>query len=64
MKTKVLINLPAAAALAFAASLGVVMAVPDAKLSDFKLGEHVAGEETNLDRLRGKVVAIEYWGTR
>ena len=34
------------------------------KLSEFQLGETIAGEEVKLDELEGKVVVIEYWGTR
>lgn len=33
-------------------------------LSDFELGEHVSGEKLKLSKLAGKVVVIEYWGTR
>jgi len=33
-------------------------------LSEFKLGEHVSGEKVKLADLGGKVVVIEYWGTR
>ncbi len=33
-------------------------------LSDFKLGDHVAGEKRKLSKLQGKVVVLEYWGTR
>ena len=33
-------------------------------LSDFELGEHVSGEKLKLSKLDGKVVVIEYWGTR
>lgn len=33
-------------------------------LSEFKLGEHVSGEKVKLDDLGGKVVVIDYWGTR
>ena len=38
----------------------------DAKhsLSDFKLGDHVSGEKRKLSKLDGKVVVIEWWGTR
>jgi len=39
-------------------------AVPDHKLSEFKLGDHVSGEKVDLSKMEGKVVAIEYWGTR
>tara|TARA_B100001250_G_scaffold256017_1_gene220397 strand:- start:650 stop:838 length:189 start_codon:yes stop_codon:yes gene_type:complete len=33
-------------------------------LSDFELGEHVSGDKRKLSKLDGKVVVIEYWGTR
>jgi len=33
-------------------------------LSDFKLGDHVSGEKRKLSKLQGKVVVLEYWGTR
>ena len=33
-------------------------------LSDFKLGDHVSGEERKLSKLKGNVVVLEYWGTR
>lgn len=33
-------------------------------LSEFNLGEHLSGPEVKLDKLEGKVVVIEYWGTR
>ena len=38
----------------------------DAKhtLSDFKLGDHISGEKRKLSKLDGKVVVIEWWGTR
>ncbi len=38
-------------------------AVPDHTLSEFKLGDHVSGE-VDLSDQEGKVVVIEYWGTR
>ncbi len=34
------------------------------KLSDFSLGEHISGDDVKLDKLEGKVVVIDYWGTR
>ena len=34
------------------------------KLSDFKLGEHISGPEIDLEKLEGKVVVVDYWGTR
>ena len=39
-------------------------AVPDHKLSEFTLGSHVSGPEVDLSKQDGKVVVIEYWGTR
>ncbi len=33
-------------------------------LSEFNLGENVSGPKVKLDKLDGKVVVIEYWGTR
>jgi len=33
-------------------------------LSEFKLGEHISGAKVDLSAQEGKVVAIEYWGTR
>lgn len=33
-------------------------------LSEFELGEHVSGEKRKLSKLKGKVVVLEYWGTR
>jgi len=38
--------------------------LPDHKLSDFKLGSLVTGDSSDLENLDGKVVVIEYWGTR
>jgi hypothetical protein len=58
-----------AAAVSLFFSAGAVSAqeeasVPDYSLSDFELGEHVAGEKLKLSQLDGKVTVIEYWGTR
>jgi hypothetical protein len=36
----------------------------DYKLEDWTLGEIVAGDEMDLSKLDGRVVAIEFWGTR
>jgi hypothetical protein len=33
-------------------------------LSKFSLGAHISGDEVDLSKMSGKVVAIEYWGTR
>jgi hypothetical protein len=68
MKRNNLISLGAVACLALSVAFATARAdeptVPDHSLSDFKLGEHISGEETDLSKLDGKVVAIEYWGTR
>ena len=53
----------------FLAVLGLSVAYNTAKsaehkLSEFNLGEHLSGPEVKLDQLEGKVVVIEYWGTR
>ena len=64
MKRKLLISLSTVACLALSAALAAAQDASDVKLSDFKLGEHISGEETDLSKLDGKVVAIEYWGTR
>ena len=68
MKTKILLSLGAAGCL-FAGALSVTARdkdsdVPEHKLSEFKLGDHISGEEVKLSKMKGKVVAIEYWGTR
>ena len=36
--------------------------VPDHSLSEWKLGDLISGPEVSLDKLAGKVVAIELWG--
>lgn len=65
MKKKLLFGMSAAFCVAFAAiSAHGQGGVPDHSLSEFKLGEHVSGPEVDLSELDGKVVAIEYWGTR
>ncbi|MDG2125404.1 MAG: hypothetical protein P8J87_17000 [Verrucomicrobiales bacterium] len=33
-------------------------------LSEFKLGEHISGDKVDLSAQEGRVVVIEYWGTR
>ena len=33
-------------------------------LADFKLGDHVSGDKVDLSSQEGRVVVIEYWGTR
>ncbi len=47
-----------------ASALAALAQESEHKLSDFSLGEHVSGEKVNLDKMDGKVVVIEYWGTR
>ena len=61
MKIKLLIGMSALFCAAFAAN---AQNVPDHTLSDFKLGDHISGDKVDLSKLDGKVVAIEYWGTR
>jgi hypothetical protein len=36
--------------------------VSDKKLSDFKIGEIISGDEADEESLKGKVVALEFWG--
>jgi hypothetical protein len=36
--------------------------VSDKKLSDFKIGEIISGDQADEDALKGKVVALEFWG--
>jgi|GEM_PF-1346520 len=38
--------------------------VPVAKLSDWKIGETLRGDVVKEEDLVGKVVVVEYWGTR
>lgn len=63
MKSKILLGLGMCAGF-LATSVAQDGAVPDHSLSEFKLGEHVTGNEVDLTKQDGKVVVIEYWGTR
>ena len=38
--------------------------LPDLKLSEFKLGEHIFGDEVTMDNLKSRVVVIEEWGVQ
>ncbi len=38
--------------------------LPDHSLSEWKLGDIISGDKVSLDKLDGKVVAIENWGIR
>ncbi|MEN8847013.1 MAG: hypothetical protein ABF377_02920 [Akkermansiaceae bacterium] len=38
--------------------------LPDHKLSEWTLGEHLFGDEVEMDTLKGRVVVIEEWGVR
>ena len=38
--------------------------LPDHKLSEFGLGEHLFGDEVTMESLKGRVVVIEKWGVR
>ena len=63
MKSKILLGMGIAGCLmmtSWAADEGVA----EHDLSEFKLGEHVSGNEVDLSKQDGKVVVIEYWGTR
>lgn len=68
MKSKILVGLGAAVCISLAtfsaAAKDDKADVPDLKLSQFTLGDHVSGEKVDLSKMEGKVVAIEYWGTR
>ena len=46
--------------------LQLVSSAQDEKhsLSDFKLRDHISGQKHKLSKLDGKVVVIEWWGTR
>ena len=46
------------------ASAGRAQDLPDHKLSEWRLGNTISGEKPDLSKMEGKVVAIEYWGTR
>ena len=65
MKTHALVVLGATLCLALMAFPALAQdAVPDHNISEFELGEHLSGPEVDLSKQKGKVVAIEYWGTR
>lgn len=53
-----------AAAMAFPVLAVADGNLPDAKLSDWKIGATVRGDEVKLEDLEGKVVVIEYWGVQ
>jgi len=36
--------------------------VSDKTLSDFTIGEIISGDKADEDSLKGKVVALEFWG--
>ncbi|MDA0814841.1 MAG: hypothetical protein O3C21_20880 [Verrucomicrobia bacterium] len=38
--------------------------LPDHNLSEWRVGDVLVGEKVDLKKAEGKVVAIEYWGTR
>ena len=38
--------------------------LPDHNLSEWRAGETLVGTSVDLKKTEGKVVAIEYWGTR
>lgn len=52
------------AALVSLLGLVEVEAVPNHTLSEFKISKHLAGPEVDLNKVKGKVVVLDYWGTR
>jgi len=38
--------------------------LPDHKLSEWTLGEHLFGDEVKMNKLKGRVVVIEEWGVQ
>ncbi len=52
-----------AALFSAALSLGTTEATAQ-KLGDWEPGKTVAGDEVDFEKLKGRVVAIEYWGPR
>ena len=38
--------------------------LPDHNLSEWRVGDVLVGEKVDLKQAEGKVVAIEFWGTR
>lgn len=52
-----------AAVIAAGLALPIVHAA-DQTLDDFKIGKTVRGDEVKEKELEGRVVVIEYWGTR
>ncbi len=58
----ILLSVLALASVAFAAEKKAQ--VPNAKLSDFKVGELLSGDAVDLAKTNGKAVVIEAWGVR
>lgn len=64
------IRLATAAAIAFSIATATSLRVsadedlPDHNLSEWRVGDVLIGEKVDLKKAEGKVVAIEYWGTR
>lgn len=49
--------------MALGSAFGADDELPDHKLTEWRIGEIVSGDSTlKLDKLEGKVVAIENWG--
>ena len=45
-------------------SVPAAWALPDQTLADYSLGRTLEGVEIKKGIMRGRVVVIEYWGTR
>jgi hypothetical protein len=65
MKTHILLVAMASALVVLPLSAGAAEKEKPASshtISEFKLGAHISGDEVKLDQMKGKVVAIVYWG--
>ena len=49
-------------ALALSCSFAQANDMPDHDLTEWRVGETLFGEEAKLQKLKGQVVVIEYWG--
>ena len=47
---------------AVSAQDGPTKQVSDKKISDFTIGEIISGDKADEESLKGKVVALEFWG--
>ena len=61
---KIKMNKHLGAGLLAALSLALPVVAEDVKLADWDMGRVQCGDEALAEDLEGKVVVIEYWGTR